>query len=436
MNEKFIIIDPRDFIRSPFWTCPKCNSPEAFGVLMICDQHYVRKCRNCNYEASYSLPQLNKKVIYIDQFAISNMMKALNPKTKSYQKGAIDNFWIKMFENLDILCKLQVIICPHSIFHTNESLLSPYFEPLKQMYKLLSHGVSFYDSDTIKRFQMIKFLKNWISGDDETEIDLNVNSVLNGKINTWQKRFIISVSFPKNEEWIEELRKYRKATHIELEKVARYWQACKDKNFWDFFEKESMAVGKTYLKIYFNYYKNLINIRDSLSVNTNIIMGKLSPPPAVILVDEIQSCLLKFGIDKSKVLEKTIEYLTSPSLKHVPFIKISSMLYAALARKFVSGRKKPPNQGMVNDIEIISSLLPYCDAMFIDNECHEYLTEQPLCDHIKAYNTKLFSLNTKEEFLEYLNEIKLNISQEHLDKIKEVYGSDWTKPYMMLYKQE
>ena len=435
MNDSFII-DPRDFISFPFWACPKCNSPEAFGVLKICEQHYIRKCRSCGYKASYSLPQLNKKVIYLDQFAISNMMKAINPNTKAFQKGTIDNFWIKMFENLDTLCKLQVIICPDSIFHANESLLSPYFKPLKQMYELLSYGVSFYDNDTIKRFQIIQFLKNWLSGNDEAEIDLNVNSVVYGKINSWQERFIISVSFLENEEWIEELRKYREATHRELEKVASYWKSCKNKDFWDFFEEESMSVGRTCLEIYFNYYESLRNLRDSLFVNTDIITEKLLPPPAVILIDEIQSCLLEFGIDKSKILEKTIEYLTSPSLKRVPFIKISSMLYAALARKFVSGRKKPPNQGMANDIEVISSLLPYCNAMFIDNECYGYLTEQPLYDHIKEYNTKLFSLNTKEEFLEYLNQLKLNIPQDHLDKIKEVYGNDWPKPYMTLYNQE
>jgi len=434
MDEKIIIIDPRDFINPPFWTCPKCNSPKAFGVLAIGDQYYVRRCRNCRYEVFYSLPKLNKKIIYIDQFAISNMMKALNPKTKAYRRGTIDDFWIKMFESLNTLCKLQVVVCPASFYHTNESLLSPYYEPLKQMYELLSCGVSFYDSETIRRFQIISFLKNWISGNNETHIDLNVNSVLNGKIDSWQERFIISVSFPENEEWIETLRKYREATHIELAKLSRYWQSCKNKDYWDFFEDEIASFGKTCLKIYCNYCKKLMDLGDSLIVDTDTNIEKLLLPPAVILINDIKSCLLEFGIEKSKVFEKTIEFLTSPDLRYVPFIRISAMLYAALARKFASGRKKPPNQGMVNDIGMISTLLPYCNAMFIDNECYGYLMEQPLYDQIKVYNTKLFSLNTKEEFLEYLNEIKLNISQAHLNKVREVYGDDWLKPYTTLYK--
>ena len=135
---------------------------------------------------------------------------------------------------------------------------------------------------------------------------------------------------------------------------------------------------------------------------------------------------------EANVLIKTVEYLLSPLLKDVPFIKISSMLYAALARKAAAGRKKPPNQGMTNDIEIISVLLPYCDAMFIDNEGHTYLKEKPLCEAID-YGTDIFSQNTKDEFLKYLDNIELNASKEHLNKVNEVYGSTWREPYTTLY---
>ena len=108
------------------------------------------------------------------------------------------------------------------------------------------------------------------------------------------------------------------------------------------------------------------------------------------------------------------------------------MLYAAIARKAASGRKRLPNQGMANDIKTVSVLLPYCDAIFIDNECDAYLREQPLCDALD-YGTKVFSQNTKDEFLGYLDEIELKASPEHLDKVDEVYGEGWREPFTMLY---
>ncbi|MCK5020734.1 MAG: hypothetical protein KAS32_27180 [Candidatus Peribacteraceae bacterium] len=145
--------DPRVFISPPFIKCPKCNK-EAFGVLTINCNSYTRRCRACFFPRGkdrpqiYDLPQLEKKVIYLDQFVISEMMKCLNPQTKAHKKGKLDPFWLALFEKLDTLSKLQLIIYPDSIYHTNESLLSPYFEPLKRLYELLSHGVSFYDRGT------------------------------------------------------------------------------------------------------------------------------------------------------------------------------------------------------------------------------------------------------------------------------------------------
>jgi len=90
---------------------------------------------------------------------------------------------------------------------------------------------------------------------------------------------------------------------------------------------------------------------------------------------------------------------------------------------------------MTNDIAMISSLLPYCDALFIDNECHTYLNEKPLCDELN-YGAKIFSPNNKEEFMEYLNSIESGMPKEHLDKVSEVYGTIWCEPYTTLFTDE
>ena len=53
------------------------------------------------------------------------------------------------------------------------------------MYELLSGGVSFCDPETIKRFQLYHHAANWISGDKNKEINLDVDSVVRGNINAW-----------------------------------------------------------------------------------------------------------------------------------------------------------------------------------------------------------------------------------------------------------
>ena len=103
-----ITVDPRDFISGPFRKCPKCGA-EQFGVLMVCGNHYIRRCREraCWYTQSANLPEIKKKIIYLDQFAISNMMKALNPSVKSHERAAADPFWQELFEILDVVCRLE-----------------------------------------------------------------------------------------------------------------------------------------------------------------------------------------------------------------------------------------------------------------------------------------------------------------------------------------
>ena len=430
---KRITIDPKNFISSPYWKCPKCNASSSFGVLMVREQHYVRRCKNCWHTSDFPLPRLNKKVIYIDQFAVSNMMKVLNPKTKAYQKKTLDVFWLRLFEKLDILCELQLIICPYSGSHIEESLLSPYYGPLKRMYELLSHGLSFYDHETIERFQICEHAENWLSGKENKKLKLDTHSVIPGNINAWQDKLIFSINFPDKEGWVEELRGIREKTHKGHTRVFQRWQTDKDKTFEDWYEEESMDFGRITLQIYFGYFAKLKKVSSS---RTKLTTNDLLPPPSVTLIRSIHKVFRRTGIQDSDIIPKTVEYLTSPSLKNVPFNRISSMLYAALARKAAAGRRKPPNVGLATDIRIISVLLPYCDAMFIDNECHAYLNERPLSQTASDYETEIFSQNTKEELLDYLNKIESEASAKHLKKVKEVYGETGPEPYTTLYEKQ
>lgn len=73
---KTLKIDPSMFIRAPYEDCPKCKRTDTFGVsTSIGRDSYTKKCKECFYVESYKLPKLNKKIIYLDQFVISDMMK-------------------------------------------------------------------------------------------------------------------------------------------------------------------------------------------------------------------------------------------------------------------------------------------------------------------------------------------------------------------------
>lgn len=430
-----IRIDPRMFIHPPYITCPHCGK-ERFGVLWIGASGYARRCSECllpgpnEPSACYSLPKLHKKIVYLDQFALSNMMKALNPKVRAHTRAKANDFWVTAFEKLHSLCQAQLIICPDSYSHYKESVVSPFYQELKRLYELLSGGVTFYDPATIERFQVCEHARNWLQGRAEQEPALSVASVTHGEINAWQERIIITWESGIDQQWIDDLRKTRASGHQQLEHLFRTWQAERDKTFDDWYEVECNAFGDIVLQLHQAY---LCRMAGHLAGLTSLSTELLFPPPVAVLIASLGHTFRSLGLQEADIPTTIVEYLRSPSLRHVPAIKISAMLYAAMARKAASGQKRPPTRSMLEDIRMLSVLLPYCDAMFVDKECHAYLREEPLRNRID-YGTEVFSLSDKGGFLAWLDKAKASASPTHMRKVEEVYGKDWCRPFISLYR--
>jgi hypothetical protein len=108
------------------------------------------------------------------------------------------------------------------------------------------------------------------------------------------------------------------------------------------------------------------------------------------------------------------EFLRSGAINEAPFNIIAASMYASLAQKAAAGQKKVPNQGTFTDVNIVSTLLPYCDAMFIDNGCRALLQDIPK-EHKLPFPCKVFSPNTGADFIRYLMEIRDSASPEALE---------------------
>lgn len=432
-ESKFITIGPKDFIFEPYIQCPKCGKP-SFGVLMIRSDSYIRRCAECFYPMGrerpiiYSLPPLQKKIIYIDQLGISNMMKALNPTTRAHQQGRVPPFWLKLFERLDRLVKLQLVLCPDSSFHDWESSLSPFGEALKQMYEHLSYGVSFYGPDTVKRFQIMDQFEIWPGRQKEPRFD--VHRIIHGEINVWQERIRITVNTKAWPELVQELRTNREIAEQQLTAVFGRWQQEKHRSFDDWYEEERRAASSVLVEIYKKSLKTYMTMALGL-VEVNPF--ELLPSWATLTMHDLQDRLRRQGVQENDLFRRIGEFLNSEAFVAAPYTQISAMLYAAMARKAAGGRKKPPGRGFFTDVNIISTLLPYCEAMFIDNECRLLLSESPVPDRLQ-YGTKIFSSATGEAFLQYLDGIEAGASQDHLKAVEEVYGPDWAQPYTEMYQ--
>jgi len=136
-----------------------------------------------------------------------------------------------------------------------------------------------------------------------------------------------------------------------------------------------------------------------------------------ICLDELEQA----GIRGSSARERLREYLSADRLRSLPFLHIASLLWASVARKVYCGQREL-KASLVNDIDTVSTLLPYCDGMLVDNECRAHLSENPVCEGVSRFNCRIFSCNVREELLAYLESIEHAIPREVRERVSEVYG--------------
>jgi len=149
-------------------------------------------------------------------------------------------------------------------------------------------------------------------------------------------------------------------------------------------------------------------------------LDHLFPPGNIDLMRAILHALESAGVARTDVWPKAFEYLASGLVDWLPFNRLRASLWATLATQ-AKDRAKPPGQGISNDIQMIATLLPYCDAIFVDRECHGLLRNIP-ASHRPAHPCRVFSVSNKAEFLDFLAEIEAGASEEHMAKLREVYG--------------
>jgi hypothetical protein len=150
-------------------------------------------------------------LIYLDQLAVSDMMKAINPNLEPERKARVLPFWEELFRLLDRLRSLQLIACPQSDFHEEESAVAPMREDLRQVYQHLSADVRFRDADWIRSSQVFDQVVSWATGKDTRVVNLDRRRVLHGDPSAWTDLYRVSIAMRDPDGYVTELRRSRNA---------------------------------------------------------------------------------------------------------------------------------------------------------------------------------------------------------------------------------
>jgi hypothetical protein len=402
------------FERAPFEECPKCRAPGSFGILSAGGSTLQRRCKTCRYGHSEVLPDLDKKVVYLDQFAVSEIFK-VKAGTRNAAAGG-QAFWEEVEARANRAYLLQQVIFPTSDIHRDETIVSPFGNELGLAHEMLSGDVSFNSVNEIELFQALAYAEAYLQGKLAPDLNFDVGEILEGKRNDWLPDMHVTASMDYGI-FAEELRNRREEATSNFAPLWQRWLRDKP-SFGDVLNHE--------LTDYANAKRGALRraaerAQAALKAgNGSGFVDKMSHP-ALNEFNHLKTLFKKTGFAPDQLTSKVYEFWDWPENQKMPFHRISSYLFAALARRLASGQKRLPSRGMMNDVNAISAYGPFVDAMFLDKECASLLTEEPLRSQVKL-KAKIFSTTTGDAFVEYLRQLELQAPDDVRERASEIYG--------------
>lgn len=402
MSDDSFVIDPADFISGPYEECPFCQEPDSFGLLSVGRYSYVKRCRSCFEDRKFELPRMSKKMIYLDQHGISHLAKSLHPDSmEKYERdepATHHGFWSDLFAKLDRLHKLQLAVCPMSGVQRMESLFdSRLSEKLRTVNEHLAGGVRFIDRDSIQGIQMAAALEAFL---EDREVELDPSDVINGNLQHWIDKVRISVNMGLED----------------LERAEA--QGLRDRRFrqlTEYRERIEQSPGKTFD----GYFSETIDDAPELlnSLGHMAILRRIFD---------------RNDVDQSVREAKLRDFATSSQLREMPMLAVWAALMAAYAVEISQQRASELKTSLYFDFSGISTYMPYCDGIFVDRECARLL-EMAREAGVDLGSARVFTIDQKQEFLEYLDDIENQAPTDHVELVEKVYGPSWLTPFWKIY---
>lgn len=365
---------------------------------MVAANRLQRRCKDCRKSVTEHLPALDKRVIYLDQNAMSETYKVAAGIRRAGAGHEI--FWTDLNSRVQRLVRLQQAIFPDSDLHSSETIVFRDAGALRSAMRQIGAGVSFVNSDDIDRRQHWAYADAYMAaGQPRPVLDLGVDRVLLGDRNAWLP--VISVhANPDMARFADGLREDRAKIDDAMQGLVERWNKEKP-SFVDSLSEELASAGQKHIRGFaaaFARYQQAV-----LAGDLNGIVNAAHHPMVMKQMD-LSIKLRELGFDAPHSLLLTFDFWNWPVLQEQPVHRISAYLFAAMARKAANGQKGF-SRGMTSDVAAIATYAPYVDAMFVDNECAALLSERPLRDDL-TFRAKIFSLNSADAFLQYLADME------------------------------
>jgi hypothetical protein len=399
---------------APFRKCPRCKS-ESFGTLSVGGNRVTKRCKECRHSHDEVLPDVDKRVIYLDQFAVSELYKT---KTKTRKLGAPhEQFWQDCYTLANRAYLRQQVIFPASNLHSDETIVWHSPAELRLAHEMFSGETSFERTDAIATQQEWEFAKAYLKGEQPPSPGTDVDAIISGTRNAWLPIYHINVNSDYSM-FAPGLRENKAVAEASLKELADDWAKMRP-TFADLLKNELSSYGAA--------------MREALRAQINQTQAAIaSDDPASVLdmrfgmigrYRHLTALFERSGVPTSDAFKEVLRFLDWPGNQQQPAHKIFAYLFAALGWRISSGQRPKIDASILSDFSAISTYAPYVDAMFVDRQCAFLLKQGRLRTELN-YKARIFSMADPQEFLDNLSELGDSAPRDVQEFAHELYGAE------------
>ncbi len=385
--------------------CPSCGGKAKFGNVFVKGNRVLRGCKSCNHKTTILLPEVKKKILYLDQFFFSS----------AFREG--DARFIKAAQRIRQISALQLLVVPFSSIHEDETHQWRGYddknkEDLMEFIKSTSRGHEFEAAYEVEQTQIVRAFKACQSGESDDFI-IEHRDAVHGDIHEWDDYFRIDVGRYMGE--IELMRDLKQQSIEGLVDLFPDWRESQN-SFEQDLDLETEAAAKGYMDTYIKYAARIA------SGDYNALFDS---PIMSMVVQSLLYCLSD-DIPPENRLQVIGEFFKSAHFSKTPYRWISDRIYATLKNMVKQGaytnREKALKRlnGFYQDVKHVATYAPYCDGFVLDQAMASIVTDGRI-DIEKKYGVQIFSLNNWEQFMEWLDAIEADMSEEHREGLAAAY---------------
>lgn len=381
--------------------CPQCGAKKMYGNVDVYKDHVARGCGSCRYFVRLPLPQVRKKVIYLDQFFFSHVFRGTN-----------DPRFTGAAKRIRQLTAQQVLIAPYSNVHEDETHMWDRYEDLFEFIKATSRGHEFSPAYDVELTQLQNAARAYFKGED-SDYQRRQDDAFHEDFNCWDGYFRIDVGRYMGD---RELNRTLKLQAVKgLVDLFPHWKSSTNTFEQDCWLEHNAAVKD--LMDSFTVYLRRLAAGDYDALFD-------SPIKATV----IQTLLHYVPKDtpEDQTVKRIVAFLDSEHFQKTPYHDIQARIYAALKMLVKQGayasRDKALKKlsGFYYDVKHISTYAPYCDAIIVDQAMAEVVGREQV-GLAERYGVRVFSLNNWDELLAWFDALEAGITDEHLDGLKMAY---------------